>query len=246
MPVAYPFSTLGKLNGLPGCVPKVDVSGFNYWTTASGYNKDSVGAVTQEQIDQSLHKIGRLFWNLHKVNVDTFYDTSSLSGQFVTGIANGISSDTIQPRERVCEGSLSTDDVDGRALGQIDLRLPSGMVRMYNGATTEANFIGYGFNLIDFENGTSSTIETFADDGVAANSLVQLGGYSMNYTTSETEVYEYVQRGGIHFLFFGHAGVAGIGGYTEEVTAATLTAETKNAGVTVTKAQIISLDFWEY
>ena len=100
--------------------------------------------------------------------------------------------------------------------------------------------------MIDFENGVKSTIYTESDDGDVVNSEVQLGGYSANYTTSETEVYEYVERDGIHFLFFGHAGVSGIGGFTEEVTASTLTAETKNAGVTYTKAQITGFEFWTY
>ena len=247
MPVARPFSTNGVYNGLPNCLPSVDVSGFDYWTTASGYNKESVGSPTQAQIDQSLHNVGKLFWNLHKVNVDTFYTTSVLSEQFVTGQENGDVDDGIEPDERVCGGLLSTDNVGNLATGQIDLRETSGMVRMYNGATTdETKFIGYGFSLIDFENDAKSTLETFSDDGDVVNSLVQLGGYSMNYTTTETEVYEYVERDGIHFLFFGHAGVGGAGGFTEEVTASTLTAETKNAGVTYTKAQITSLDFYTY
>lgn len=232
---------------MPDCFEKVDVSGFDFWTTASGFNKDSGGTPTQSQIDQSLQLVGKLFWSLHKVDVDTFFDASMLSEQFVTGEENGGEDDTIEPEGRNCAGSLSTDDVDNLALGQIDLRQTSGMKRMYNGETTdETKFIGYGFGLIDFENLTNSTIGTLSNDGDVVNSEVQLGGYSMNFTTSETEVYEYVDRDGIHFLFFGHAGVAGIGGFTEEVTASTLTAETKNGGVTYTKAQITGLEFWTY
>ena len=247
MPVANPFSTHGVYNGFPSCFVSVDVSGFDFWTTASGHNKDSVGAPTENQIDQSLQAVGKLFWNLHKVNVDTFYTTSTLSEQFVTGQENGDVDDAIEPSERVCGGSLSTDEIFPIIEGQIDLRQTSGMQRFYNGSTTdEANFIGYGFGLIDFENLVKSTIYTESDDGNVVNSGVQLGGYSANYTTSETEVYEYIERDGIHFLFFGHAGVSGIGGFTEEVTAATLTAETKYDGVVYTKAQITGLDFYTY
>jgi len=245
MPVAEPFTTNGVYNGFPSCFEKVDISGFDFWTTASGFNKNSVGSPSAVSIQQSLTMVGKLFWNLHKVDVDTFFDTSILSEQFVTGEENGGEDDAIEPGERVCGGSLSTDEVFPFIEGQIDLRQTSGMVRMYNGATTdEEKFIGYGFGLIDFENGAETTIETSSNDGLVVNSLVQLGGYSTNYTTSETEVYEYVERDGIHFLFFGHAGGAGVA--TEEVTAATLTAETKNGGATVTKAQITGLEFWTY
>ena len=173
MPEARPFSTNGVYNGLSGCPPSVDVSGFDYWTTASGYNKDSVGSPTQSQIDQSLHNVGKLFWNLHKVNVDTFYDTNTLTEQFVTGIENGGVDDAIQPDERVCGGSLSTDNVDEFAIGQIDLLQTSGMVRMYNGATTdETKFIGYGFGLVDFLEENDGAIKTSANDGLFIDNVI--------------------------------------------------------------------------
>ena len=248
MPIAYPFSTLGKLNGLPGCVPKVDISNFDHWTTASGYNKDSEGAVTQEQIDHSLQKIGRLYWNLHKVNVDTSYGTSAISEQFVTGIADGMSSDAIQPRERVCGGSLSTfstDNVDGRASGQIDLLQPSGMVRMYNGATTEANFIGYGFGLIDYNYVINGTIMTAANNDLFVdNVFVALGGYGSgeNNSSAPARAFEYVIVDGLHFLFFGLADSSG-SLELEVVNPSTLTASI--LGIQM-KAQVTGIEFWSY
>ena len=244
MPTADKFSTNGVYNGFPSCFQKVDIRGFDFWITASGYNKDdSAQAPTQAQIDQSLQAAGKLFWNLHKVNVDTFYDEWSLSEQFVTGIDNGVVADAIEPRERVCGGSLSINlDIDRNIpiiRGEIST---TDIHRFYNGATTdETNFIGYGFGLIDLEAGisqASSTIATSADDLDVTHSLVWLGGYGMDYDTGHTDVYEYVERGGIHFLFAGHAQ-----GSWEDVDAETLMAKTSNFqnDAIYTKAQITGL-----
>ena len=162
MPIAYPFSTLGKLNGLPGCVPKVDVSGFDYWTTASGYNKDDFDAstaVTQEQIDQSLHKIGRLFWNLYRLELDCYVvnGNPAITELIIDGTIDQ-SGTAIQPNERVCAGSQTTlgEQIIDEVAVVADLRLGSnqGFARLYTGPTTdEANFIGYGLGEASFSGG---------------------------------------------------------------------------------------------
>ncbi len=240
MPTADKFSTNGAYNGFPSCFDKVDVSEFDFWITASGYNKDdSAQAPTQSQIDQSLQAAGKLFWNLHKVTLDTFYDEWSFSEQLIG-----------EPNKRVCGGVIRGEvktDLNTFVKTSVDLSQTSGIQRFYNGATTdEANFIGYGFGLIDLEAGiyqADSTISTSADDLDVTHSLVWLGGYGMDYDTGHTDVYEYVERSDIHFLFAGHAQ-----GSWAEVDAETLMAKTSNFqnDAIYTKAQITGLEFWDY
>jgi len=244
MPVAYPFSTLGKLNGLPGCVPKVNVSNFDYWTTASGYNKDDFDAstaVTQEQIDQSLHKIGRLFWNLYRLEIGT-YDPQYDPDQLVTEvIIKGDGLGAIQPRERVCSGSLSEEGPQYFS-ARADLQLQSGFTRLYKGDTTdEANFIGYGLGLIDWVNG--SPLETYLSEGVAADFYVALGGYKAEETgTSRTHHYSYIEMNGIYMVFYGF--VANINaGETPQFIDNPPTARYEEFDF---KAEITSLEMWEY
>ena len=254
MPIAYPFSTLGKLNGLPGCVPKVDISNFDYWTTASGYNKDDFDAsivVTQEQIDQSLHKIGRLFWNLYRLEIGTA-DPNLEPDQPVTEVViKGDGVDAIQPRERVCSGSLSQEgfqDFNARA----DLRLSSGFARLYKGDTTdEANFIGY--SLGEAFKGTTdpselntfiSPIDTYLLEGVAADFYVGLGGFLTEPTTTTSRTYynNYIEIAGVHVLFFGYVANIFIGETPQFIdNPPTSTYEEFDF-----KAEITSLEFWEY
>jgi hypothetical protein len=130
MPEAKSFTALAAL---PGCSLKVDVSGFGFWTTASGFNKGTGGTPSRASIEKSLQLVTRLFRNLHAVEVDTFYDTTTLAAHYVTGEENGTANDVIEPEKRACSGSLSSDNVDDLALGRIDLRQESGSVRVYDG-----------------------------------------------------------------------------------------------------------------
>ena len=126
MPIAEPFSTNGAYNGFPSCFDKVDVSGFDFWITASGYNKDdSAQAPTQSQIDQSLQAAGKLFWNLHKVTLDTFYDEWSFSELSIE-----------EPNKRICgDGSRGEVKTDLNTFVKVivDLSQTSGIQRFYNG-----------------------------------------------------------------------------------------------------------------
>jgi hypothetical protein len=260
MPIAYPFSTLGKLNGLPGCVPKIDVSGFDYWTTASGYNKDSVGAVTQEQIDQSLHKIGWLFWNLYRITCATGY--VSIPGPVLTEVIVGewtiiesefdLVSVPIEPKARVCGGTLSDSGSSAPNWGDIDLRLDTGFSRMYKGDTdNEANFIGYGGAFIDISSSLESngTIRT-ANIQIDGDPESILGGYSTdNFSSGVNYEYAYVEVDNIHFLWLGSVDDRGSvdpdweGGVDSE----TLRAWARHIPTDTTRqAQITGLEFWEY
>jgi hypothetical protein len=262
MPIAYPFSTLGKLNGLPGCVPKVDVSGFDYWITASGYSKDDFDAstvVTQEQIDQSLHKIGRLFWNLYRVTCATgnvSIPSSMLNEVIVSGWdapIDPIQPDPIQPSERVCSGSLTRGGDTLPNLADVDLRLASGFARFYKGdVTDEANFIGYGLSEIDWADftsgGESPTIAQWVVDLFIDPQLL-LGGYANDTVGGGREKeFAYVERNGIHMLWLGVIlDNSTLGpGVTTHVDSETLRVWLENGGVTYEQAQITGFEFWEY
>jgi hypothetical protein len=263
MPTAYPFSTLGKLNGLPGCVPKVDVSGFDYWTTASGYNKDDFDAstaVTQEQIDQSLHKIGRLFWNLYRVTCRTGYlsNPSSILTEVIVGewditeLDFDLVSVPIEPKDRGCGGPLSDSGSSVPNLGYIDLRLDTGFSRFYNGDTDdEANFIGYGGAFID-------TASSFDPNGTIRSAYIPiggdpesiLGGYSTdNFSGGVIYEYAYVDIQGIHFLWLGRVDDPGSvdPDWDQGVDSETLRAWFRHIPTDTTEqAQITGLEFWEY
>ena len=246
MPIAYPFSTLGKLNGLPGCVPKVDVSGFDYWTTASGYSKDDFDAstaVTQEQIDQSLHKIGRLFWNLYRLEIGT--RDSKYDPQPVTEvIVKGDQAEAIQPKDRVCKGSLSEEGppyFSARANLLLD-PLEPGFARMYKGATDdEENFIGYGLGPINWIHG--SPLETYLIEEIVADAYVGLGGYKRNETdTGRTHHYSYIEMNDIHMVFYGFVANINVG-ETPQFIDNPPTARYVEFDF---KAEITSLEMWEY
>ena len=262
MPIAYPFSTLGKLNGLPGCVPKVDISNFDHWITASGYSKDDFDAaidVTQEQIDQSLHKIGRLYWNLYRITCLTGI-LSNPNSTLTEVIVSGWDAtqdpppppDPVQPKDRVCGGVLTRGGNTAPNLGDIDLRLDTGFSRMYNGSTDdEANFIGYGGAFIDtaYSIDPTGTIATWYLP-VGGDPASHLGGYSTdNFSGGVIYEYAYVDIQGIHFLWLGRVDDPGSvdPDWDQGVDSETLRAWFRHIPTDTTEqAQITGLEFWEY
>ena len=168
MPTADKFSTNGVYNGLSGCVPKVDVldrgdgNPYDFWITASGYSKDDYDAsvdVTLSQIDQSLHDIGRLYWNLYRLELDCYVvNGNPPTYELIIDGTIDQSGTAIQPNERVCAGSQTIlgDQLIDEVAVIADLRLGSnqGFARLYTGVTTdEDNFIGYGLGEAAFAAG---------------------------------------------------------------------------------------------
>ena len=227
MPVAYPFSTLGKLNGLSGCVPKVDVTPYDYWITASGYSKDDFDAsvaVTQDQIDQSLHAIGRLYWNLYRVTCATglvSIPSSMLTEVIVSGWdapIDPIQPDPIQPKDRVCRGPMTRGGDTYPNLGDVSLCLESrpwsdfsetlpAFARFYKGDTTdEENFIGFGLGKITWNSQDPHLIAPIAQwyIDVFIDPQSFLGGYADDTVGSgRKKEFAYVERGGIYMLWLG-------------------------------------------
>jgi len=250
MPVAYPFSTLGKLNGLSNCVPKVDVTPYDYWTTASGYNKDDFDAsvaVTQDQIDQSLHAIGRLYWNLYRLELDCSIvnGNPAVTELIIDGTTNQ-SGTAIQPRERACAGSQTTlgDQLLDEVSVLADLRLggTQGFARLYKGDTTdEANFIGYGLGEAAFTAG--KCIDIYVQE-TTYDAALSLGGFAIDETAGgRSWNYTYIEMDNIHMVF---VGAGGGGGVTTTFPQDPPTTLVKSGATTIAQAQVTSLEMWEY
>jgi len=254
MPTADTFTTLGVFNGFPSCVAKVDVSSYDKWTTLGGFNKDSGGVPTSAQVRDS-HKIAvRLYWNLYRVTCETgdvSVPSSILSEVIVSGWDapnEAQEPEPIQPNERGCSGSLTRGGDLLPILADVDLRLSTGIVRMYN----KSNFVGYGLGLIDWDNAVQGedlapiaqwVIDVFVDP----QSL--LGGYS-NDDVSSGILYEYtyVVRDGIHMLWLGSILLDSelSPGLTTHIDSATLRAWLEDGGSPSSQAQITGLEFYTY
>lgn len=163
MPTATPFKALGAGNGFTSCLQKVDVSGYDRWTTLGGVSKESP-TPTNAKIAKSLDNAMKLYWNLYSLKgtcsvSGTDADGSTISSSVDEVVADFIDEDEVKhskPHERVSHpGVLSTEDFkyDGKSslggLFEADVQLSIGIefefMRFYNGATTdENNFIGYG------------------------------------------------------------------------------------------------------
>lgn len=85
MPTATPFTALGRGNGFPSCLAKVDVTSINSidgeegsidWMTLGGV---SSGSASQSQINLSLRNAMKLFYNLYSVKAGTLTATSEIT-----------------------------------------------------------------------------------------------------------------------------------------------------------------------
>jgi hypothetical protein len=163
MPTATSFTALGRGNGFPLCLEKVDVSGYDRWTTLGGVSKESPSP-TDAKISTSLVNAMKLYWNLYSVKgtcsvSGTDFDGVTISSSVDEVVADFEDSDAVKhskPNERICfPEAPGTEDFEldfKSSLGglfQADAQLVIGItfevMRFYNGATTdENNFIGYG------------------------------------------------------------------------------------------------------
>jgi hypothetical protein len=170
MPTATPFTALGRGNGFPFCLSKVNVldngdeDEYDYWTTLGGTNKTNHASLTAEQIQtnvaNSLVNAMKLFWNLYAINA-----TCSISGTNGIQTAEASRSEltvaygsSAQPLERVCEllAESSTTDTESIVNSGFTWIATASMfagidwesaVRFYYGSTSdESNFIGYGLS----------------------------------------------------------------------------------------------------
>jgi len=265
MPVADPFSTIGKLNGFPRCVASVDVSGIDFWTTYSGYNASDTEPVTEQQIRRSHYLAGLMFWNLYAVNasVDITNPDGTVSESHLNvdgGNATDLSSTTgangsdgsfprPEPVDRVCPGLefgfvrtlLNTVNADGDVVISFN---PTFVIRLYDGDTSEKeNFVGYGAGVIGPD---ASIVSLHSDAGDAVTATVNLYGFlDDNVSIGDTA---YTEIGGFHFVCFADfndGGGVGSGDADAASRTASVTADVGGSTRTAA-ASIDSLEFYTY
>ena len=141
------FMSRGVGNGFTSCLAKVNVSGFDFWTTLSGVNKDSP-TTSDALISESLVNAMKLFWNYngHSVDVD-LGGIQTLTIDIEQGDFDSLSGGTapFESKDRVCANNWDVDRVEDPEFGDRHISLRIDPIRMYNGLTDdEDNFVGYG------------------------------------------------------------------------------------------------------
>jgi len=190
MPTATNFTAFGKGNGFPFCVPKVDVTdqpsgstaGTGDWVTLGGYGKGDTGSVTQAQINLSLSRAMKIYWNLNGLTCD--FDLSGSTATLTIDISQGFNqtnsffyyvdddgdfqseTNEVQPIDRVCFGVISSgyswEAENDNGSSTFGTSAFGHIYRMYEGSTSdESNFIGYGATVCE------------ADDSVALGCNIQ-------------------------------------------------------------------------
>ncbi len=242
MPEATPFNALGVGNGFPSCLTKVDVSGYDYWTTLSGVSKDSPVA-SDALIAESLQLGMKLYWNLFSCIAPTDSSFTGPSGNTASAVSYlDVSLDSrSEPYKRVCgRVRASEEDNNGSSSAQLYINFSGGnfVIRMYNGAITdEVNFVGYG--------AFGTTILTRGNASGRADSQVFIQGYLDEVVTSDAISYAYVELSDMHFVCRARAD----GNVTQSADAVNLTASatsTLSSNSYASTSTITSLDFYTY
>ena len=256
MPTATPFTALGRGNGFSSCLTKQNVlerrSGqgeYYQWTTLSGFNKDSGGMPTEQQITDSFVLAMKLFWNTYEIRgsavaFETYPDPDGWSGS--AQLTNA--STTYEPNTLVCKERNSFYDLNEDNSGdpfyfsvEVSIGYNIKPIRMYKGDTTdEDNFIGYG------------VVPQVAPEDRAISSWA--GSYDFPYVSVSLDSFQfqdvstinyydsaYVEVSGMHFVCFVAQPSAG----ETNPIAADMSVSISGDGFQYS-ASITSLDFYTY
>lgn len=243
MPTATPFNALGAGNGFPFCLTKVDVSGYDHWTTFSGVNKDSP-TTSDALIAESLAIGMNLYWNTFSCVAPSSSSFTGLSGNTSSSVSylDVSSSARGDPHKRVCgRVRASEKDNNGSSFAQVYINFNGGnfVAKMYYGVTTnEGNFVGYGFP-------SGALILTRGAASSRADSRVSIQGFMNETPTTVAIDYAYVELGGAHFVCAARAS----GNDSESANAASLTASatgSRSGNTYSSTSTITSLDFYTY
>lgn len=195
MPTATSFTALGRGNGFPFCPFKVDVSGYDNWVTLGGV---SSGSASSAEINTSLARCMKLYWNLSSATASFTANISSSSPAINYNINKDLSNHeyeiTPEPKERICEG-ITQPAVSSTTMTEAEYTETSGAgcgtqgifkiipVRMYNGSTSDiSKFVGYGYGSTNLFNGSAGGGHL---EGIAsANARVKVASYLDGNTES--------------------------------------------------------------
>jgi hypothetical protein len=160
MPTADSFAALGKGNGFPSCLDKLDVSPYDYWITLGGFKESDGGSPTTTQINNSLINAMKLVWNCY-----SFSWTATSDAGEIASFDNDANNEFREPFENVCHGNFigiglyqEAKNSDDQIVARVQFSSIAKIHRFYNGdETNENNFIGYGIKA-----GGSPTFKGFA------------------------------------------------------------------------------------
>ncbi len=203
MPTADSFTALGRANGFPYCLSKVDVSGSDYWTTLGGTQKG--GTATESQKNLSIVNAMKIVWNFESIDFTLSSNTSGGSKSISSLDDNGT-----KPKERLCNPGISdrkTETGSGNSLVAEYNDIPTfTFSRFYNGSTSdENNYVGVGMApsldasspppLFDISGSASSANIAYRLSGVGVEPNQLLSG---THVTLETG---YVTISGLPFVY---------------------------------------------
>jgi len=228
MPTATSFNA-GVGNGFAACLSKVDVSGFDFWTTFSGVNKDSP-TTSDALISESLELAMALFWNVAEMEgLADILDNLSGGGASASVLTTGVTSKL--PDTRACSDVISfsasdTSDINDEVFSLMGVTARP--VRMYNGdETDEDNFVGFGIST------TLRAISNGVDLDIFASIRMR------SFEDGDSEVTGYTEINGLHFVCKGQASPNGVIDTSGRSASAT-------SGSSHADARIDSLDFYTY
>jgi len=158
MPISIPFTALGRGNGFPFCLSKVNVSNYARWITLGGTQKGN--SATNSEIQTSLVNAVKIFWNTNKPVGSPNTSKGGGLGDIIIR-KEGSTGDPLEPIDRACKpgagGAVYTDfgtsgDDAFRSSFSMAAGISLGIFRMYDGPTDdEDNFVGYGWSGIHFD-----------------------------------------------------------------------------------------------
>ena len=253
MPTATPFTALGRGNGFPACVPRLDIDDYAYWTTLGGFNKNSGGTPTEFQIAKSEENAMKLFWNLYgftgraqavsfafpEETIVTNLTVEDEDDPDLDQTFDIVPSNIKQPYQRVCLKDKDKNEIIRLGYAKAYEPVPGGRLvllfasnffyRLY----VNDEYVGMGFFVL-------SAFVRYTGFG-SSESVVRLGSMvfseEVDYGVAE---YAYVTVNGIPFVSTAFAYDHSNDG-SENVDAENLSASTN-----VTNATITGLEFYTY
>ena len=214
MPEATKFTALGAGNGFNNCLLKQNVlvriegqGEYFKWTTLSGFNKDSGGMPTREQIDKSLSNLMALFWNIYSIKGSANATTVSSEGDSYSASVVDVPA-LREPSELVCFNQNYEDltdyaeDDDFLYTAEASMGWQLRPTKLYKGETTdEANFIGYGLtDEVDIYNRAFRSIAGQINFPFVFVSLSSLQFQDTDNVTNLDSAY--VELNGFHFVSY--------------------------------------------
>jgi len=259
-PIATPFTALGEGTGFPSCINTVWVGWSDYWTTLSGFNKNSTGSPTQASIDESFRMAMNLYWNLHEFTLTcshtpVFDQPAASIDKLVVGDQNEVDFEGVQPVKRACwdfSSQFSRYIYSWRSAveAQSNWTRANSRVGIFAYYDTRG-LLGYAAN------SSSVSLNVNASLLAVRSSISPLAGVNLTGNvrtavidpTPYLQNYAYVELDGMHFVCQAYAS----DGYDDSATidAANLTAECTRAtynpaGSVTVEASITGFNFYAY